>query len=87
MKIKATLTALSLLSLISFGASAATAIDAEQAQNREAMGTVTVEGIASSPMDMHEMLMQKADQQVASAYRVIEARTGDHWHVTAELYK
>ncbi|HCC11156.1 MAG TPA: DUF1471 domain-containing protein, partial [Atlantibacter hermannii] len=23
----------------------------------------------------------------ASAYRVIEARTGDTWHATAELYK
>ncbi|MBN0840245.1 DUF1471 domain-containing protein, partial [Pseudomonas aeruginosa] len=20
-------------------------------------------------------------------YRIIEARTGDHWHATAELYK
>ncbi|MBN0997412.1 DUF1471 domain-containing protein, partial [Pseudomonas aeruginosa] len=23
----------------------------------------------------------------ASSYRIIEARTGDHWHATAELYK
>ncbi|MDM6935383.1 DUF1471 domain-containing protein, partial [Klebsiella michiganensis] len=22
-----------------------------------------------------------------SSYRIIEARTGDHWHATAELYK
>ncbi|MBL2820701.1 DUF1471 domain-containing protein, partial [Klebsiella pneumoniae] len=23
----------------------------------------------------------------ASSYRIIEARTGDSWHATAELYK
>ncbi|HIH9268778.1 DUF1471 domain-containing protein, partial [Enterobacter hormaechei] len=22
-----------------------------------------------------------------SSYRIIEARSGDHWHATAELYK
>jgi hypothetical protein len=38
-------------------------------------------------MDMHDMLNQKAQEQGASSYRVIEARTGDQWHATAELYK
>jgi hypothetical protein len=37
-------------------------------------------------MDMHEMLNKKAEEQGASSYR-IEARSGDHWHATAELYK
>ncbi|EPK0109787.1 YdgH/BhsA/McbA-like domain containing protein, partial [Klebsiella pneumoniae] len=39
------------------------------------------------PMDMHEMLNKKAQEEGASSYRIIEARTGDHWHATAELYK
>lgn len=43
--------------------------------------------MTSSPMDMREMLDQKAQEKGASAYRVIEAHTGDEWHATAELYK
>ena len=53
----------------------------------KAIGTVSVGAVASSPMDMHEMLNKKAEEQGASSYRIIEARTGDHWHATAELYK
>ena len=30
---------------------------------------------------------KKAEEQGASSYRIIEARSGDHWHATAELYK
>ena len=30
---------------------------------------------------------KKAQEEGASSYRIIEARTGDHWHATAELYK
>ncbi len=55
MKIKTTVAALSVLSVL-FGAFAADSIDAAQAQNREAIGTVSVSGVASSPMDMREML-------------------------------
>ena len=51
------------------------------------MGTVSVAQHGSSPMDMREALAKKADEKGASAYRVIEARTGDTWHATAELYK
>ncbi|MEB4677525.1 peroxide/acid stress response protein YhcN [Enterobacteriaceae bacterium G50] len=87
MKIKTTVAALSILSVISFGAFAADSINSEQAQNRQAIGTVSVGAIGSSPMDMHEMLNKKAEEQGASSYRIIEARTGDHWHATAELYK
>ena len=32
-------------------------------------------------------LNKKAGEQGASSYRIIEARTGDSWHATAELYK
>lgn len=87
MKMRTTVTALSILSALSFGAFAADSINAEQAANREAIGTISVGAVGTSPMDMREMLNQKAQEQGASSYRIIEARTGDHWHATAELYK
>ncbi len=87
MNMKNTVVAASLLSLVSFGAFAATAVNADQAQNLQSMGTVSVSGIGSSPMDMHQKLEQKAQDQGASSYRIIEARSGDQWHATAELYK
>lgn len=87
MKIKTTVAALSILSAISFGAFAADSISSDQAQTRQSIGTVSIGSVGSSPMDMHEMLNKKAEEQGASSYRVIEARTGDHWHATAELYK
>ena len=75
-----------MLSVLSFGAFAADSIDAAQAQNREAIGTVSVSGVASSPMDMREMLNKKAEEKGATAYQITEARSGDTWHATAELY-
>ena len=87
MKIKTTVAALSVHSVLSFGAFAADSIDAAQAQNREAIGTVSVSGVASSPMDMREMLNKKAEEKGATAYQITEARSGDTWHATAELYK
>jgi len=36
---------------------------------------------------MHHQLAAKAQKEGASSYRIIEARTGDTWHATAELYK
>ena len=81
MKIKTTVAALSVLSVLSFGAFAADSIDAAQAQNREASG------VASSPMDIREMLNKKAEEKGATAYQITEARSGDTWHATAELYK
>lgn len=87
MKIKTTVAVLSILSVLSFGAFAADAINSAQAQGRKAIGTVSVGSVSSSPMDMHEMLNKKAQEEGASSYRIIEARTGDHWHATAELYQ
>ncbi|RKQ40467.1 peroxide/acid stress response protein YhcN [Enterobacter sp. R1(2018)] len=87
MNMKNTLVTASLLSMLSFGAFAATSINAEQAQNLQSVGTVSVSSVGSSPMDMHQQLNQKAEQEGASSYRIIEARTGDQWHATAELYK
>ena len=75
-------------SVLSFGASAAVhQVNAEQAQNLQSMGTVSVSQVGSDPMDMRSALAAKAEKEGASSYRVIEARTGDHWHATAELYK
>ncbi|BDH44412.1 membrane protein [Salmonella enterica subsp. enterica serovar Choleraesuis] len=87
MNIKTTLTAISLLSVLSFGASAATSINSEQAANRVPMGTITASEIGGTPMDMNRQLSKEADAKGASSYRIIEARTGDSWHATAELYK
>ncbi|RWR01552.1 membrane protein [[Pantoea] beijingensis] len=87
MKIKTTIATLSLLSLMAFGASAAELVTTEQASNLQSAGIITASGIGSTPTDMRETLSQKADAQGAHAYRVIEARTGDSWHATAELYK
>ena len=53
MKIKTTVATLSILSVLSFGAFAADSINAQQAQNREAIGSVSVSAIGSSPMYMH----------------------------------
>ena len=87
MNIKTTIATASLLSMLSFGAFAAESINAEQAQNLQPIGTVSVSGVAGSPMDIRQALQEKADRQGASAYRIIEARANDNYHVTAELYK
>ncbi|MEA1062555.1 peroxide/acid stress response protein YhcN [Apirhabdus apintestini] len=87
MNTKTNIVALSLLSMLSFGSFAATSINADQAQERQTIGTVSVSQIGSTPMDMNQQLSKKADEQGASAYRIIEARTGGSWHATAELYK
>lgn len=87
MNIQSTLVAASLLTILSFGAFAATSINADQAKNRLSLGTISVNSVGSSPMDMSQMLDQKATQRGASSYRIIEARSGNVWHATAELYK
>ena len=87
MKTTSTVTALTLLSMLSFGAFAADSINADQAQNRQSIGTGSVDAVNAAPMDLRAMLNEKAEAKGATAYRVIEARTGDHWHATAELYK
>ncbi|WP_017345571.1 peroxide/acid stress response protein YhcN [Pantoea sp. A4] len=90
MKIKASIATLGLLSVMTFGASAAQLVTQQQVdeQNLQSVGsTITISGTAGSPMDYRAQLSEKANAQGASAYRVIEARTGDSYHVTAELYK
>ncbi|MBE5253263.1 MAG: peroxide/acid stress response protein YhcN [Enterobacterales bacterium endosymbiont of Blomia tropicalis] len=86
MNVKTTIATLSILSALSFGAVAADSINAAQAQNMQPVGTVSVSGIAGSPMDINQKLSDKADQQGAKAYRVIEAYNNGNYHATAKLY-
>lgn len=67
--------------------SAAQLVNNQQGDNLQSVGTITLSGVAGVPSDIREALSQKADQQGANAYRIVEARNGDSWHVTAELYK
>jgi hypothetical protein len=87
MSMKTTLVALSLLSVVSFGASAAALITSDQANNLQSAGTITVSGITGAPSDIRQALSDKADKQGAKAYRVIEAYENGNWHATAEIYK
>lgn len=88
MKTKLTIAALSLFSVLSFGANAAAhQVTNEQAEGMQSMGSISVSQVGSAPMDMRQELSQKATKEGASAYRITEARTGDSWHATAELYK
>ncbi|EAT1637563.1 peroxide/acid stress response protein YhcN [Salmonella enterica subsp. enterica] len=88
MKIKTTVATLSVLSVLSFGANAAVhQVNAEQAQNLQPMGTISVSQIGSTPMDMRQEIVAKAEKAGANSYRIIELKEGDNWHATAELYK
>lgn len=87
MNVKTTIATLSILSTLSFGAFAAESVNAEQARNLQSVGTITVSGVAGVPMDIHQQLNDKAEQQGAKAYRVIEAYNNDRYHATAEIYK
>ncbi|WP_297204266.1 peroxide/acid stress response protein YhcN [uncultured Pluralibacter sp.] len=85
---KTIIATLGLATVLSFSAGAAVQqINTEQAQGLQPMGTISFSQIGSSPMDMRHELAAKAAKEGASSYRVIEARTGDSWHATAELYK
>ena len=86
MNVKTTIATLSILSALSFGAVAAESIDAAQAQDLQAVGTISVSGVAGSPMDIKQKLSDKADQQGAKAYSVIEAYNNGNYHATAALY-
>ena len=88
MKSAIIIASLGLASVLSFGANAAAQqINADQVQNLQSMGTISLSQVGSAPMDMRSELAAKAEKQGASSYRIIEARTGDSWHATAELYK
>lgn len=87
MNVKTTIATFSILSALSFGSFAADSVNADQAQNMQSIGTISVSGVSASPMDIKAQLNQKADAQGASAYRVVEAYVNGNYHATAELYK
>ncbi|MBE5253262.1 YdgH/BhsA/McbA-like domain containing protein [Mixta mediterraneensis] len=90
MKTKLIFAVLSLASVVSFGASAASLVTNTQAQkmNLQPMNqTISVSGREGDQTNIREVLSQKADAQGASHYRVIENNQDDTYHVTAELYK
>ncbi|CAO95342.1 peroxide/acid stress response protein YhcN [Erwinia tasmaniensis] len=87
MNIKTTIAALGVLSTLTFGASAAQLVNADQAKDLQSMGIVSVSGVAGAPMDIREALNDKAREKGANAYRVIENYQNGNWHATAELYK
>lgn len=89
MKTTFTIATLTLASVLSFAANAANLVNNEQvnSQNLQPIGSVSVSGILGVPSDIRHQLSQKADEQGASAYRIIEARNDGNYHATAELYK
>lgn len=87
MKMKTAVSAVGLLIMATFGAAAAELVTQQQAQQLQSAGIITASGVGGSPINYRAQLSQKADAQGARAYRIIEARTGDSWHATAELYK
>ncbi|MFG1174127.1 peroxide/acid stress response protein YhcN [Erwiniaceae bacterium CAU 1747] len=87
MNIKTTISALSVLSALSFGTFAAESVNTTQAQNLQPIGVISVSGITGSPMDIRQALDKKATDKGASAYRVIESYQNGNWHATAEIYQ
>ncbi|CAI0943293.1 peroxide/acid stress response protein YhcN [Serratia ficaria] len=87
MNTKTTVAAMSLLSMLSFGAFAAQSVDVSQAEKLQPAGVITVSGVAAAPSDIRQALSDKADAKGATAYRVIEARNEGSFHATAEIYK
>lgn len=82
--------ALSLVSLISFSASAATLVTNQEARdmNLQSMNqTISISGRDGDQTDLRQALSSKAEAQGAGHYRIIENHLDDTWHVTAELYK
>lgn len=88
MKTKLAIAVLSLASVLSFGASAASLVSNEQAEQLQPLNqTISVSGVDGDQTNVRQELSQKADAQGASHYRIIENNRGDTFHVTAELYK
>jgi len=87
MKINTTIATLGVLSVLSFGAFAAQPVTETQTQNLHSVGVISVSGIDGTPSDIRQALSDKADQQGAKAFRVIEARNEGNYHATAEIYQ
>ncbi len=87
MKTKLAIAIVGLASVLSFGASAASLVSNEQAEQLQPLNqTISVSGVDGDQTNVRQELSQKADAQGASHYRIIENNRGDTFHVTAELY-
>lgn len=88
MKTTLSVAVLSLASVLSFGAGAATLVTNTQAENLQPLNqTISVSGVDGDQTNIRQVLSQKADAQGASHYRIIENNQDSTFHVTAELYK
>ncbi len=88
MKTKLAIAIVGLASVLSFGASAASLVSNQQAEQLQPLNqTISVSGVDGDQTNVRQELSQKADAQGASHYRIIENNRGDTFHVTAELYK
>ncbi|CNH89588.1 peroxide/acid stress response protein YhcN [Yersinia pekkanenii] len=87
MKIKTTIAALSLLSVIAFGASAAESINTAQASKMTDLGSISVSGVTGAPSDIEQAVANKAESEGATAYKIIGMRADNNWHATAKIYK
>ncbi|MBB3306214.1 MULTISPECIES: YdgH/BhsA/McbA-like domain containing protein [unclassified Enterobacter] len=88
MKTKLAIAVLGLASVLSFGASAASLVSNQQAEQLQSLNqTISVSGVDGDQTNVRQELSQKADAQGANHYRIIESNRGDTFHVTAELYK
>ena len=68
MKTKLIIATLGLASVLSFGASAAVQqVNADQAQNLQPMGSISVTSVTGSPMDIRHELAAKAEKAGASS--------------------
>lgn len=73
---------------LSFGANAAVKnISNQDAQQMQAMGSVSVSHVGGSPMAIRSELAHKAEKEGANGYLITELHQGSNWHATAQLYK
>ena len=63
MNMKTTVAALGLLSVISFGASAAQLVTNDQTANLQSIGTITVSGIDGAPTDIRRYLKSRRERR------------------------
>lgn len=82
--------AVALFATTSFTAMAATEVDAQQAQDLQNIGSVSVAAIGGSLDDATRQLSHKAEEMGATHYRVVGVQNpGDSslWSGTAEIYR
>lgn len=75
--------------LVSTTAQSAEFASADCVTGLNEIGQISVSNISGSPQDVERIVALKADEQVASWYRIIQMQEDnyvDHWRVKAILY-